>query len=77
MPDGPYETRAGLMLARLGHIPDVGADLAVDGWRLTVVRRDRNRVAELSLVRPDAVAGGHVSRSRPLPTDDRREPVRG
>ena len=40
------------MLARLGRIPDVGDGLVVDGWQLTVVRRDRNRVAELRLHRP-------------------------
>jgi len=56
MPDGAYETLAGLVLARLGRIPDVGADVTVDGWRLTVMRRDRNRVAELRLAGPDAVA---------------------
>lgn len=56
MPDGEYETLAGLVLARLGRIPDVGTDLAVAGWRLTVMRRDRNRVAELRLARPGATA---------------------
>ncbi len=49
MPDGDYETLAGLVLTRLGRIPDVGDDLLVDDWRLTVLRRDRNRVAELRL----------------------------
>ena len=49
---GDYETLAGLVLARLGRIPDVGDGLVVDGWQLTVVRRDRNRVAELRLHRP-------------------------
>ena len=49
MPEGDYETLAGLVLARLGRIPDVGDDVDVDGWRLTVMRRDRNRVAELRL----------------------------
>ena len=47
MPEGEYETLAGLVLARLGRIPDVGDDVDVDGWHLTVTRRDRNRVAEL------------------------------
>ncbi|MDN5932302.1 MAG: hemolysin family protein [Pseudonocardia sp.] len=49
MPDGPYETLAGLVLARLGRLPDVGDDLVVDGRRFTVTRRDRNRVAELRM----------------------------
>jgi CBS domain containing-hemolysin-like protein len=47
MPPGDYETLAGMVLARLGRIPDVGEDVIVDGWRLTVMRRDRNRIAEL------------------------------
>jgi CBS domain containing-hemolysin-like protein len=51
MPPGDYETLAGLVLARLGRIPDVGDEVEVDGWRLTVVRRERNRVAELRLAR--------------------------
>jgi CBS domain containing-hemolysin-like protein len=54
MPPGAYETLAGLVLTRLGRIPDVGEEVTVDGWRLTVVRRDRNRIAELRLARPDA-----------------------
>jgi CBS domain containing-hemolysin-like protein len=63
MPEGEYETLAGLVLARLGRIPDVGTDLVVAGWRLTVMRRDRNRLAELRLARPGAtvdVAGRAV-----------------
>ncbi|WP_232664402.1 hemolysin family protein [Pseudonocardia sp. TRM90224] len=53
MPEGEYETLAGLVLARLGRIPDVGDDLTVDGWRLTVMRRDRNRIAELRIAREE------------------------
>jgi hypothetical protein len=34
----------------------------VDGWRLTVMRRDRNRIAELRLAAPDAVAEVHRGR---------------
>jgi len=56
VPPGDYETLAGLVLARLGRIPDVGDDLVVDDWRLTVMRRDRNRIAELRLARPDEEA---------------------
>ncbi len=71
MPEGVYETLAGLVVARLGRIPDVGADVIVDGWTLTVMRRDRNRVAELRLARPDAVGGpGSVPEGpRPAPAD--------
>ena len=58
MPEGEYETLAGLVLARLGRIPDVGDDVDVDGWHLTVTRRDRNRVAELRLTSPVPEAVG-------------------
>jgi CBS domain containing-hemolysin-like protein len=52
-PAGDYETLAGMVLQRLGRIPDVGESLDVDGWRLTVMRRERNRIAELRLSRPE------------------------
>jgi CBS domain containing-hemolysin-like protein len=51
MPEGDYETVAGLVLERLGRIPDVGDEVALDGWRLTVVRMDRRRIADLRLTR--------------------------
>ncbi len=62
MPPGDYETLAGLVLARLGRIPDVGDALAVDGWELTVMRRDRNRVAELRIAAP--AQAGEARRGR-------------
>lgn len=58
MPDGDYETLAGLVLERLGRIPDIGDDLTVHGWRITVMSRDRNRVAELRLARLAEVTDG-------------------
>jgi CBS domain containing-hemolysin-like protein len=55
MPDGDYETLAGLVLARLGRIPEVNDEVRVDGWRITVMAMDRHRVAELRVARiPDA-----------------------
>ena len=54
MPEGDYETVAGLVLARLGRIPDVGDELRVDGWRITVMLMDKHRVAQLRISRtPD------------------------
>lgn len=51
MPEGDYETIAGLMLEQLGRIPATGDSIDVDGWRLTVLTMDRHRVAELSVHR--------------------------
>ncbi len=54
MPDGDYETLAGLVLARLGRIPEVNDEVRVDGWRITVMAMDRHRVAELRVAKvPD------------------------
>ena len=58
VPPGDYETLAGFVLARLGRIPDVGEQLSVDGWHVTVMRRDRNRVAELRLARLEEAMHG-------------------
>ncbi|HEX2130409.1 MAG TPA: hemolysin family protein [Actinophytocola sp.] len=56
MPDGDYETLAGLVLTRLGRIPEVNDEVRVDGWRITVMRMDRHRVAELRVAKiPEAV----------------------
>jgi CBS domain containing-hemolysin-like protein len=49
MPEGDYETIAGLVLERLGKIPAAGDGVDVDGWRLTVLIMDRHRIAELSV----------------------------
>jgi CBS domain containing-hemolysin-like protein len=51
MPEGDYETLAGLVLTRLGRIPDAGDEIQVDGWLITVLRMDRHRIAELRVVR--------------------------
>jgi magnesium and cobalt exporter, CNNM family len=72
IPEGSYETLAGMVLARLGRIPDVGDHLTVDGWRLTVMRRDRNRIAELRVARPEsAPAAAPTPRTAPTPTPPR------
>jgi CBS domain containing-hemolysin-like protein len=56
MPEGDYETLAGLVLDRLGRIPEVNDEVRIDGWRITVMRMDRHRVAELRVAKlPEAV----------------------
>ncbi|GAA2811971.1 hemolysin family protein [Crossiella cryophila] len=59
LPEGDYETIAGYVLYRLGRIPQVGDEVRHDGWRLTVMRMDRNRIADLRVTRvPEAVPAG-------------------
>ncbi|GAA3570421.1 hemolysin family protein [Amycolatopsis ultiminotia] len=60
MPEGDYETIAGLILERLGRIPDEGDAAEVGGWRLSVTSMDRHRIAEVQ-VRPVEPAGEVVA----------------
>jgi CBS domain containing-hemolysin-like protein len=52
LPDGGYETVAGFVLDRLGHLPVDGEGIEHDGWTLTVTAMDRRRVATVRVVRP-------------------------
>lgn len=52
-PDGPYDTLAGLLLARLGHLAQPGDSVDVDGWTLTATAVDGKRVATVSLRAPE------------------------
>ncbi|HLZ36489.1 MAG TPA: hemolysin family protein [Mycobacteriales bacterium] len=47
LPDGPYETVAGFVLATLGHLPAAGELVEAEGHRLTVTELDGRRVARL------------------------------
>ena len=47
LPEGAYETVAGLVMAGLGRVPDVGERIECEGVELAVARRDGLRVTEL------------------------------
>ena len=47
LPEGPYETLAGFIMASLGHVPRMGEAVEVDGHRLTVSELDGRRVARV------------------------------
>lgn len=49
LPEGPYETVAGYVLAELGRIPVVGDSVTVEGRELTVTELDGRRIARLSV----------------------------
>jgi CBS domain containing-hemolysin-like protein len=53
MPEGRYETLAGLVLARLGRLPEPGDGIAVHGWTLTVDAVNRRRIDRITLVAPE------------------------
>lgn len=56
LPDGEYETVAGFVLDRLGHIPEPGERVEFDEWELTVTRVEGARITELALRRLPAAA---------------------
>ena len=47
LPEGPYETLAGYLMACLGHVPRLGEAVEVDGHRLEVTELDLRRVARV------------------------------
>jgi CBS domain containing-hemolysin-like protein len=53
LPEGPYETLAGFLMSRLGHIPAVGETVVAGGWEFTVVEVDRRRVEQVRVTRPE------------------------
>jgi putative hemolysin len=49
LPEGPYATVAGFVMAELGRLPKTGDVVEYNGVRLTVVRTEGRRVARLRL----------------------------
>ncbi len=52
IPDGPYETVAGFVMARLGHVPKLGEAVEIDGTRLKVAFLDGRRIERLRVTLP-------------------------
>ena len=66
LPEGPYETVAGYLLAVLGHLPEDGESAEVAGRRLTVTQLDGRRIARLR-VSPAAAGAETAPASEPGP----------
>ena len=47
LPEGPYETLAGYVMATLGHVPRLGEAVEVDGHRLEVSELDGRRISRV------------------------------
>jgi putative hemolysin len=47
LPEGPYETVAGYVLAALGELPTEGDSVKVPGYTITVTEMDGRRIARL------------------------------
>ncbi|MEV4753887.1 hemolysin family protein [Micromonospora sp. NPDC049559] len=59
LPEGPYETLAGFLLARLGHIPVAGETVEEQGYEFTVVEVERHRIEQVRVLRPEESHGDH------------------
>jgi putative hemolysin len=61
LPEGPYETLAGYIVAALGRLPEVGLSVVVDGHVLVIDAVEGRRVARVR------IASGISTGSEPLP----------
>jgi hypothetical protein len=52
VPDGPYETIAGLVATRLERIPAAGDGIGIHRWELTVLSTDHHRADRLTITAP-------------------------
>ncbi len=71
IPEGEYETLAGFMLDRLGHIPGTGEMVEFEGWMLRVEAMDRRRIAEVRVQSPMFV-GERSTMTAPVRQPSRR-----
>jgi putative hemolysin len=60
LPEGPYETVAGCLMAKLGRLPRVGDAVEVDGVRLKVTKMDGRRVARVRVTVLDSPDEGET-----------------
>ncbi|SEG99542.1 putative hemolysin [Nonomuraea solani] len=51
LPDGPYETLGGFVMAMLGHVPDAGERVEFSGFELAVTELDGRRIARVRVKR--------------------------
>ena len=70
LPEGPYETVAGYLLAALGHLPGDGESAEIAGRRLTVTQLDGRRIARVRVgpARLDGAEPGSDVAARPAVT---------
>jgi putative hemolysin len=63
LPEGPYETVAGYLLAALGHLPADGESAQVGGHTLTVTEMDGRRISRLRVSPAPAAHGADLDES--------------
>jgi len=59
LPEGDYETVAGFMLSRLGHIPRTGEQLRYKGLKLVITKMRGKKIEEILLTKERSAASAH------------------
>ena len=67
LPEGPYETAAGYVLAALGDLPSPGDSVQVDGHTITVTELDGRRIARLRVAPSASPARPAAAAAAPVP----------
>lgn len=68
MPEGPYDTLGGLVMAHLGRMPARGDVVELDGWRLTVTELDGRRVDRVLVEQTGPPPAGAPGQGREQPS---------
>jgi putative hemolysin len=61
LPEGPYETAAGYLMAALGRLPAVGDETEYKGYRLAVISVDGRRVDRVRVTPPSPSEGADLN----------------
>jgi putative hemolysin len=77
LPEGPYETVAGYVLAVLGELPGIGAEVEVSGHKLTVTELDGRRIARVRVGRAGADGAAGETSASPAPGEKAASPAPG
>jgi putative hemolysin len=70
LPEGPYETVAGCLIAVLGHLPGEGEAVEIAGHRLTATRLDGRRVARVRVTPLEASVVNVAPKEGVTPEDE-------
>jgi putative hemolysin len=77
LPEGPYETAAGYVLAAFGELPAVGHSVQVAGHTITVTELDGRRIARLRVSAPPPSTPAPAGTPAPPPSTSAPAPPAG
>jgi CBS domain containing-hemolysin-like protein len=73
LPEGPYETVAGYVLAALGEVPHEGDSVPLPGYTITVTEMDARRIARLRVTPVADPTPDPATQADPAPHPDPSE----